>query len=139
MPSIVTAEGRLSERLVARRFQTQALVAFAAVALAFAGAGLYAALIYQVALRRREIGIRTALGAPTGAIVRLFVRDGVALTLVGAASALAAPSCSGACCRVCLYQTAAIDVRSYLLAVCRRRRRFWRRGGRRGWRRGSIP
>ena len=64
VPSIITAEARLSQQLGTRRFQAQALGAFAVVALAFAGAGLYAALMYQVALRRREIGIRTALGAP---------------------------------------------------------------------------
>ena len=85
VPSIVTAESRLSRQLGARRFQAQALGAFAVVALGFAVAGLYAALMYQVTLRRREIGIRTALGAPRRAIVHLFVRDGVALTLGGAA------------------------------------------------------
>ena len=118
VPSIITAEGRLSQQLGTRRFQAQALGAFAVVALAFAGAGLYAALMYQVALRRREIGIRTALGAPPRAIVRLFVRDGVVLTIVGAAIGVGGAVLLGRVLQNLLYQTAAIDVRSYLLAAC---------------------
>ena len=74
--------------------------------------------MYQVSLRRREIGIRTALGAPPRAIVRLFVRDGVALTLVGAAIGVGGAVLLGRVVQTLLYQTAAIDVRSYLLAAC---------------------
>ena len=118
VPSIVTAESRLSRQLGARRFQAQALSAFAVVALGFAVAGLYAALMYQVTLRRREIGIRTALGAPRRAIVHLFVRDGVALTLAGAAIGAGGALLVARVFQGLLYETAAIDVRSYLIAAC---------------------
>jgi putative ABC transport system permease protein len=118
VPSIITAEDRLSQQVGPRRFQAQAVGAFAVVALAFAVAGLYAALTYQVALRRREIGIRTALGAPRPAIVRLFVRDGVVLTLVGAAFGVTGALLLGRVLQSLLYETAAIDVRSYLIAAC---------------------
>jgi predicted permease len=117
LPSVTTAEARLARQLGARRFQAQALTAFAGVALVFAVAGLYAALIYQVTLRRREVGIRTALGAPRGAIIRLFLRDGVALSLIGAATGIAAAMLLSRVLEGLLYETAAIDLRSYLLAA----------------------
>lgn len=58
---IATAEGRLSERLDARRFESQVLAIFSGIALLLSAAGLYALLAYQVALRTREIGIRERL------------------------------------------------------------------------------
>ena len=88
VPAVVTAEQRLGQTLGARRFQMNALVAFAVVALAFAAAGLHAVLAYQVTLRRREIAIRTALGAGRRDIVRLFLQRGVSATLTGSALGL---------------------------------------------------
>ena len=75
-------------------------------------------LTYQVTLRRREIGIRTALGAPRRAIVRLFVRDGVTLTVVGAVIGVGGAVLLARVLQGLLYQTAAIDARSYLVAAC---------------------
>jgi len=118
VPSIVSADERLSQQVGPRRFQAQAIGAFAVVALAFAVAGLYAALTYQVTLRRREIGIRTALGAPRQAIVRLFVRDGITLTVAGAAIGVGGALLLARVLQSLLYETAAIDVQSYLIAAC---------------------
>ena len=61
LASLTTAERRLDAQLSSRRFESQALGAFAAVSLALAAAGLYAMLAFQVGLRTREIGIRAAL------------------------------------------------------------------------------
>jgi putative ABC transport system permease protein len=52
--------------------------------------GLYGVLAYGVALRRREIGIRLALGAPTAAVTRMVAGRGVSLAAVGVAIGLGA-------------------------------------------------
>ena len=55
----------------------------AALALGLALFGLYAVLDYTVTLRRRELGVRLALGADRGNLVALVVRDGVRLVAIG--------------------------------------------------------
>ena len=69
------------------------LQCFAAAALTLASVGIYSVLSYLVRGRRREIGIRTALGAATGDVLRFVVLEGIKPALlgiaVGAAGALA--------------------------------------------------
>ena len=76
------------------RFSLQLIGAFALLALAIAGVGLYGVLAYSVTSRRREIGIRVALGAQPSSVRALFVSRGGLLTatgiVVGACGALAA-------------------------------------------------
>jgi predicted permease len=62
---------------------------FAIVALLLAGVGLYGVLDYSVVQRRREIGIRIAIGAQPADIVRRVSADGFAMVLLGAAAGLA--------------------------------------------------
>ena len=59
------------------------------VALALSATGLYAVLSYLVALRRREIGVRLAIGAPPSRIITLVVRQALTLVLAGMACGLA--------------------------------------------------
>ncbi|HEY6827129.1 MAG TPA: ABC transporter permease [Gemmatimonadaceae bacterium] len=66
-----------------QRFLSQLLSIFAGVALLLAAIGTYGVLSYLVTERRREIGIRVALGASSGGIVRLVLRQGLGLTLGG--------------------------------------------------------
>ncbi|MGO8736372.1 MAG: ADOP family duplicated permease [Terriglobia bacterium] len=72
------------ERLLARL-----AVFFAAVALLLAAVGLYGVLNYSVLQRRREIGIRMALGAPAGEIARHVTTDVLSMVLMGALGGLA--------------------------------------------------
>ena len=59
------------------------LTAFAALALMLASIGLYGIVSYAVAQRTREMGIRVALGADPGKVVRLLVLDGLRLVVIG--------------------------------------------------------
>jgi ABC-type antimicrobial peptide transport system permease subunit len=57
---------------------------FGGLAVALAGVGLYGLVSYSVGRRRREIGVRRALGAPAGSIVRLIIGHAAALLVAGA-------------------------------------------------------
>jgi ABC-type antimicrobial peptide transport system permease subunit len=56
---------------------------FAALALTLAAVGIYGILTFMVTHRRREIGIRLALGARPAEVLRMIVREGLGLTLIG--------------------------------------------------------
>jgi predicted permease len=71
--------------LILRTSTMHVATLFAAVALLLAGLGLYGMLSYLVTQRRREIGVRMAVGSTPRGIVRLVVREGMALALVGIA------------------------------------------------------
>jgi ABC-type antimicrobial peptide transport system permease subunit len=64
-------------------------VAFGVVALFLAAIGVYGVLASQVIERRREIGIRTALGSSASDVFRLVMRDGARMTLLGIIAGIA--------------------------------------------------
>ena len=75
----------IEETLVAERFRALLLEIFAGAALLLASVGIYSVLSYLVRGRRREIGIRTALGARTTDVVRMVVFEGMKPALLGIA------------------------------------------------------
>jgi len=78
-----TMEERLDRSLVPRRMPMVIAMAFGAVALFLAAIGVYGVLAAQVTERRREIGIRMALGSSASEVFRLVMRDGARMTLAG--------------------------------------------------------
>jgi ABC-type antimicrobial peptide transport system permease subunit len=80
---ITTADDRLSGLVAQRRFQTLLMALFSVSALILAATGIYALLHYSVVQRTYEIGIRLALGARSGQILHLIIKEGISLALVG--------------------------------------------------------
>jgi putative ABC transport system permease protein len=76
-------EQRIYERTAPKRIMTVLMGVFAGIALLLAGTGLYAVMAYAVSQRSHEIGIRLALGAQGGDVLRMVVRQGMKLTLIG--------------------------------------------------------
>jgi predicted lysophospholipase L1 biosynthesis ABC-type transport system permease subunit len=80
---VATMEKWLADSTARQRFSSFLLGAFAGVATLLAAVGLFGLMSYMVAQRQHEIGIRLALGAPTGSVRNLIVRQGVVLALAG--------------------------------------------------------
>jgi predicted permease len=78
-----TMEDVKAAQFLMERFQMTLLVLLASIGLALASAGIYGLISYTVAQRSREIGIRMALGASSGMILRSVVAQGAVLAVIG--------------------------------------------------------
>lgn len=85
-----TVDEMVSQSLARQNFNTLLLTLFAAIALLLAAIGLYGLISYGVEQRMQEIGIRVALGATRGGVLRMILMQGAKLAAIGIAAGLAA-------------------------------------------------
>jgi predicted permease len=107
----------VSESVAQPRFGVTVFGAFAALALAMAAVGLYGVLSYGVSQRRRELGLRAALGADRGTLVSLVLREALTIAAVGGIAGVLA---AGALTRVMqsmLFGISASDPASYAIGL----------------------
>jgi len=106
---IRTMEQVLDSTLTPQRFSALVLGLFAGAALLLASVGMYAVLSYIVRGRSREIGIRTALGAPTAEVLRLVIIEGMTPALIGIAAGAIAALASARVLRTLVFGISAAD------------------------------
>lgn len=122
--SMTTMDEVLSVQVARPRFLMALLGVFAFVALALGAIGVYGVMSHAVAKRSNEIGIRIALGARTGAVTSMIVRQGVWLAMGGAALGIAVAVVATRVMAGMLYEVSTTDpwtfaaVPALLLIVC---------------------
>ncbi len=108
---------RLDRALWARRAYTWLVGAFAIIAMLLAAAGVYGLVSYVVSLRTREIGIRMALGARPGDVLRQVALGGIALVSIGTGAGLTGALLVARVLRTLLFGVSAYDPIVYTAMV----------------------
>ncbi len=88
--NVTTLEQLQGDSILLRKFIMSLLAVFAVIALILAAVGIYGVMSFVVTQRTQEIGIRMALGAQTSDVLKLIVRNGVVLAVIGVSVGLAA-------------------------------------------------
>jgi len=120
LPAAAFETVALSQRVAASvdhpRFAMTVLIAFAVLALVLASIGLYGVLSYGVSQRRRELGVRAALGASPRALVSIVVREGLAVSAIGLAAGLAGAVALTRFMQAALFGVTPLDAASFAAA-----------------------
>lgn len=102
-----TTQDRIGLELAQPRFAMVLLSAFSGLALVLTLVGLYGVMAYSVARRRREIGVRLALGAPRAMVFRMVLQQAAVLVIIGIGIGFPATLASGSILESYLYGTGA--------------------------------
>ena len=121
-PSVVVSQVQTMETVVAEanaqaRLYLILLAAFAGVALVLAVVGIYGVMSYAVSRRTQEIGIRMALGAQRGEVLRMIVGQGLTLALIGAAVGVVGALALTRLMTTLLYGVTAIDPITFVVVA----------------------
>jgi ABC-type antimicrobial peptide transport system permease subunit len=109
-----TLSSQVADSVSEPRFSTAVLGAFALLALGIAVTGLYGVLSYNVTQRRKEIGIRAALGATRIDLIGLVVRQGLTVTLVGLGAGVLVAALAARRLEPLLFGIAPLDLASFV-------------------------
>ena len=110
---IESMNAALADSIATERLIAALLAGFAVVALLLAAAGVYGVIAYTVAQRTTEIGVRVALGADPGAVLRLVAREGFAVTAAGMIAGTLAAAAASRALRTLLFDVSPADPLTY--------------------------
>jgi putative ABC transport system permease protein len=113
---VVPLADEVANSVAQPRLAASVLVSFAGLALLLAAVGLYGVLSYTVARRRREIGVRSALGATRLNLVTLVIREGMTVAIVGLVIGLAGAAALTRLMRAVLFGIEPLDPISFAVA-----------------------
>jgi predicted permease len=114
---LIVMTAAIDQATLGSRFLVTLLGLFAAIGLALAAVGIYGVMSHTVESRRREIGIRLALGATRRAVVTHVVRDGLRVTLAGVAVGTGASLLAGSAMSSLLVGVTRFDVPAFFGAL----------------------
>jgi putative ABC transport system permease protein len=113
--NVRTMEQVMSESIARQRFSMLLIAVFAGVGLVLASVGIYGVMSYAVAQRTHEIGVRMALGASAGDVLKMVVRQGMVMALIGTGLGLIAAFLLSRVIASLLFDVSATDPLTYLL------------------------
>ena len=116
LDDVRTLDARLSESVASPRFHALLAATFSALALVLAATGIYGLLSFVTSERRREMGLRLALGARRGDILALVVGRGAALVVLGLAAGIPAAAAATRLLENFLFGIGQLDGRTFLAA-----------------------
>ncbi len=108
---------RLDDTLAENRLRTILLMSFAFAAVLLAAVGLYGTLSYIVSMRRREIGLRIAMGALRRTTLVLFLKQGIGVTIAGCVAGLWLSVAAGEGLSGMLYGVTALDPSTFAIVL----------------------
>jgi putative ABC transport system permease protein len=115
--AVLAMDDVIAQSVAERRLHMLLLTAFAAIALVLAVVGTYGVLAYQITERTREFGVRMALGAKAGDILRMVIREGMAPAVAGVVAGLGGAIVVTRLLRSLLFETEPFDVATFAAAA----------------------
>jgi putative ABC transport system permease protein len=113
MANIRTMDQIVDESLLGDRFVVLLFAIFAGTALLLAAIGIYGVMAFAVAERTREIGLRVALGAGHSQVLKLILKEGIVLALIGLGLGLVGALFIGRAIRSTLYGVGTVDFTAF--------------------------